>query len=222
MCTCYQGAMHVRVLYSDERVVVVDKPSGLLVHRSDLARDRDVVMTRVRDAIGARVWPVHRLDRATSGALAFALSEEAARALHGAFERGEVEKRYLAIARGEVPERATVDYAIPKGEDKPRVPAVTRLARLHAGDWFSVVEARPLTGRYHQIRRHLAHLRHPIANDSNYGTGWFNRKIRAEAGLLRLALHAVELVLPGPVRVQAPLPPDLREAFERLGVPDVL
>ncbi len=210
------------VLYRDEELLVVDKPAGLLTHRSELAPDRDVAMTRARDAIGARVWPLHRLDRGTSGALAFALSEDAARALHAAFERGEVKKRYLALARGEPELHAVVDYAIPKGEGKERVAAVTELCRLYAGSWFSLVEARPRTGRFHQIRRHLAHLRHPIANDSNYGTGWFNRKVRAEAGLTRLGLHAAELTLPartGSVTVRAPLPPDFREALERLAVP---
>lgn len=213
------------VLYRDDDLIVVDKPAGLLTHRSDLAPDRDVAMTRARDAIGARVWPVHRLDRGTSGALAFALSEQAARTLHTAFERGEVKKRYVALARGEPEEHAIVDYAIPKGEGKARVPAVTELQRLYAGGWFSVVEARPRTGRFHQIRRHLAHLRHPIANDSNYGTGWFNRKVRTEAGLLRLGLHALELTVPGrggAITVRAPLPPDLGQAFARLAVPGEL
>ncbi len=213
--------MGLAFLYRDADLLVVDKPAGLLTHRSELAPDRDVAMTRARDALGAHVWPLHRLDRQTSGALAFALSADAARELAGAFERGEVRKRYLAIARGEPPESVEVDYAIPKGEDKARVPAFTRFRRLHAGGWFSVVEAEPLTGRLHQIRRHLAHLRHPIANDSNYGTGWFNRKVRSDAGLLRLALHAAELTLPtraGPVTVRAPLPADLADALERLGV----
>lgn len=216
------GCVSPAVLYRDADVIVVDKPARLLVHRSELAPDRDVMMTRVRDAIGAHVWPVHRLDRATSGALAFALSEAAARRLCAAFDAGEVEKRYLAIARGEVPEEVLVDYAIPKGEGKPRVEAVTRFRRLFAGGWFSVVEARPFTGRFHQIRRHLSHLRHPIANDSNYGTGWFNRKMRSDAGLMRLALHATELTLPGltgPIRVHAPLAPDLEDALLRLAVP---
>lgn len=217
--------LRLSILYRDDDLLVVDKPAGLLTHRSELSPDRDVAMTRARDAIGAHVFPLHRLDRGTSGALSFALSREAARSFSAAFERGEVKKRYLALARGEPPEHALVDYAIPKGEGKERVPAVTELRRLHAGGWFSVVEAHPTTGRFHQIRRHLAHLRHPIANDSNYGTGWFNRKMRAEAGLGRLALHAAELTLParsGSITVQAPLPADLLRALELLAVPSGL
>ncbi len=216
-------AQVISILYRDDELVVVQKPAGMLVHRSDLAPDRDVVMTRIRDALGVRVWPIHRLDRGTSGALAFALSESAAGRLHEAFEAGEVTKIYLALVRGEAPEHLVLDYPVPKGEGKARVPAVSELRRLWSGGWFSLVEARPKTGRFHQIRRHLSHLRHPIANDANYGTGWFNRKVRAEAGLGRLALHAIGLSLPraaGSVEVRAPLPPDFALALARLGVPE--
>ena len=212
----------LRVLHRDADLIVVDKPAGLLTHRSTLAADRDVAMTRVRDAIGARVWPLHRLDRGTSGVLAFALSQDAARELRAAFDLGAVEKVYLALARGNAPEHVVVDHPVPRAEGKERVPAITELRRLHAGSYFSLVEARPRTGRFHQIRRHLSHLRHPIACDSNYGTGWFNRKVRAETGLERLALHALSIRLPkstGVITVEAPLARDFALALERLGVP---
>jgi len=211
-------------LYRDPSIIVVDKPAGLLCHRSELAPDRDVVMIRVRDAIGAYVYPVHRLDRGTSGALLFALSPEVAAVLRVAFDEARVEKTYLAIARGHVPEHVVVDYAIPKAEDsKERVPAVTELRRLGVGEHVSLVECRPRTGRYHQIRRHLAHLRHPLAVDSNYGTGWFNRDVRARTGLERLALHASEIrfmhpTTSVPVRVRAEVPADLRRALAVLGL----
>jgi tRNA pseudouridine65 synthase len=155
--------------------------------------------------------------------LAFALSPTAARTLRSRFDQGDIDKIYLAIVRGEAPEQVLIDYPVPRAHGKERVPAVTELRRRYKGDYFSVVEARPRTGRFHQIRRHLSHLRHPIACDSNYGTGWFNRKIREEAGLFRLALHAAALTLPtarGPVTVCAPLPEDLSEALCALGVPD--
>jgi tRNA pseudouridine65 synthase len=212
----------IEILHHDAELLVVNKPAGLLTHRSEMASESDVAMTRARDAVGAHVWPLHRLDRGTSGALAFALSAGAARTWSGAFERGEVEKVYLALVRGEPPESILVDYPVPKGEGRERVPAVTELRRLFAGGFFSLVEARPRTGRFHQIRRHLSHLRHPIAGDSNYGTGWFNRKLRSEAGLMRLGLHAVSICLPadgGPRRVRAPLASDFVEALARLGVP---
>lgn len=210
------------ILFRDDSVVVVDKPAGLLTHRSGLAADDDVLMTRVRDAIGAWVWPVHRLDRQTSGVVAFALSEDAARALRAAFDEGRVAKRYVALVRGTFPDAVDVDYAIPKREGGARVPAQTSFRRLETGALsvregatWSLVEARPKTGRYHQVRRHLAHLRHPIACDSNYGTGWFNRAARA-LGLSRLALHAAEIELPtatGLLRVAAPLARDLDAAL---------
>lgn len=215
------SAAPTEILHRDDQLVVVNKPAGVLVHRTELAPDRDVLMMRVRDLLGAHVWPVHRLDRGTSGAVVFALSSERAHELALAFEHGEVEKRYLALARGEPPSNIEVDYPVPRGEGKARVPARTRFRLLHAGGWFSLVEAEPMTGRYHQIRRHLAHLRHPVGNDSNYGTGWFNRKLRADAELHRLALHAASLTLPVPggvLRVEAPLPPDLSGALQRLGV----
>jgi tRNA pseudouridine65 synthase len=211
------AAAPLPVLYLDAQVVVVDKPSGLLTHRTQLAKDSDVAMMRVRDQLGRYVYPAHRLDRGTSGALAFALSEDAARVLRQAFDEGEVDKTYFAIVRGVFPERVSVDYAIPKSEGGPRVDAQTAFRRLGTRVVdevaFSWVEARPVTGRYHQVRRHLAHLRFPIAGDSNYGTGWFNRFARTTLALPRLALHAWRLVIPRVgVDVTAALPPDLARA----------
>lgn len=215
------------ILHRCDAYVVVDKLAGLMTHRSELAPDDDVMMTRVRDALGAWVFPVHRLDRQTSGAMVFALTEDAARALRAAFDDGLVAKTYVAIVRGTFPPSVEVDYAIPKREGGDRVPAQTSFARLetgnvpgHEGATWSLVEARPKTGRYHQVRRHAAHLRHPLALDSNYGTGWFNRAVRAH-GLARLALHAASIGLPAigaePARVvTAAMPADLVGTLERL------
>lgn len=213
----------IRVLHLDDDVVVVDKPAGLLTHRSHLARDRDVAMMRARDAIGRYVYPVHRLDRQTSGALLFALHEDATRSLRDAFDTGNVTKSYLAIARGETPREETIDSPVPSDENGERVLAVTRIQTLYSGDYFSLVHAFPQTGRYHQIRRHMAHIRHPLACDSNYGTGWFNRKIREEASLHRLALHAHSISFAHPkghmLRVCAPLATDFCAALDALNVP---
>ncbi len=225
-------APSIRFLYRDEALVIVDKPAGLVCHRTEIAPDRDVVMTRVRDAIGAYVFPVHRLDRGTSGALVFTLSSESARSVRESFDAGLVEKTYLALARGHLPglvgERVRVDYAIPKAEgSKVRVAAVTTFEKLGEGVHASLVVAFPETGRFHQIRRHLAHLRHPLAVDSAYGTGWWNREIREKTGLVRLGLHAVEVSLPHPVTgvritARAPVPDDLRHALETLGLGEAL
>ena len=218
-------SLGIDILYRDDEVLVVSKPAGLLTHRSEMANDSDVAMMRARDAIGAHVWPVHRLDRGTSGALVFALPADMARALGRAFDEGRITKVYVALVRGEAPEHVVLDYPVPKGEGKERVPAVTELRRLYAGEFFSLVEARPRTGRFHQIRRHMSHLRHPIAGDSNYGTGWFNRKIRDEVGLTRLALHAASSTLPtsaGEREIRAPLAEDFAAALAKLGVPPAI
>ncbi|MBI3207087.1 MAG: pseudouridylate synthase [Myxococcales bacterium] len=215
----------ISILYRDDSLLIVDKPAGILTHRTQLAPDSDVAMTRARDAIGAWVWPLHRLDRGTSGALAFGLSEQAARTWQEQLDAGSIVKVYLALVRGVAPDAIELDYPVPKSEAGPRVPARTAFRRLWAGDHCSLVEARPETGRFHQIRRHLSHLRHPIAGDSNYGTGWFNRKIRQSTPLTRLGLHCSSLAFPlpgGPRRVVAPLASDFAQALIALGAPDAL
>lgn len=210
-------ALHI--LYQDDAIAVVNKPSGLIVHRG-LGTDKVVVMTLLRDQLGGRhVYPVHRLDRGTSGSLLFALSPETARDCQELFDQGRVRKRYLALCRGVAPESAHVDHPVPKCEDGERVDAVTDIRRLEsvrldAGD-FSLVEAFPLTGRYHQIRRHLKHLSHPLVGDVRYGRGEINRFFRDSYGLRRLALHAESLSLPHPatgtpLAIHAPLPDDLK------------
>jgi tRNA pseudouridine65 synthase len=211
----------IELLHLDDHVAIVNKPSGLLVHRG-WAQDREVAMTALRDHLGRHVFPVHRLDRGTSGALAFALDSDTARLLHELFENGEVEKRYLALVRGVPPDAGVIDHPIPRSPDGPRVDAVTAFRRLHVFERWSIVEAIPRTGRLHQIRRHLRHLGHPIIGDVNYGSGEHNRLFRTRFALHRLALHALELAFPHPVggaplRAYAPLPPDLAAPFAAMG-----
>ena len=161
--------MGIELLYVDDHVVVANKPSGLLVHRG-WDDDDDVAMFRVRDAIGARVHPLHRLDRGTSGALLFARSPEATAILQKSFDERAVEKRYLALVRGAPPSEGVIDHPIPKSEDGPRVSALTRfrLVARSTVDRCSLVEARPETGRLHQVRRHLRHISHPLVGDVTY------------------------------------------------------
>jgi tRNA pseudouridine65 synthase len=210
------------VLYRDESVVVVDKPAGLAVHRG-WARERDVALTRVADVLGLRPFPVHRLDRGTSGALLFALGREAARALGAAFSAGLVRKRYLALVRGVPDESGVIDHPLRSGEeaDDPRVPASTEYQRLEVFGRYSLIEARPLTGRLHQVRRHLKHIACPIIGDVNYGKGEHNRLFRSRLGLHRMFLHAAGLAFPHPasdrvVTVEAPLPPELAAVVDEL------
>lgn len=216
----------IELCYVDEHLVVANKPSGLLVHRG-WDNDEDVAMFRVRDALGQYVFPLHRLDRGTSGALLFARSKEVASALASAFEEGRIEKTYLALVRGAVKEPAgVIDYAIPKKEDGERVPAVThyQVVGISQVDRCSLVRAMPKTGRLHQIRRHLRHIGHPLVGDVKYGSGVINRHYRANYALHRLALHASALAFIHPVTeakvsVTTSMPDDFASALDALGLP---
>lgn len=215
------------ILYRDEHLVAVDKPSGMLVHRG-WGDDGPFALNTVRDMLGAYLYPVHRLDRGTSGVLVFALSEAAAAALHGAFEAGEVKKRYLALVRGVAPVEGLIDHPIPRREGGPRVPARTsfRLVGASPVERCSLVEARPETGRLHQVRRHLKHIGHPLLGDANYGKGALNRHYRETFGLKRLALHAASIAFTHPLAgapfyIEAPLPPDLAQPLSALGLGEI-
>ncbi len=210
------------VLWQDSAYVAVDKPSGLAVHRG-MCTDKVTALELTRDTVGQWVYPVHRLDRATSGVLVFALSSEAAGALHARFEDGRVEKRYWALVRGVAPEAGTIDYAIPRCEGGARVPALSTFRRLWSGAHVSLVEVSPRTGRFHQVRRHMKHIHHPLIGDANYGKGALNRAYRDEFGLARLALHAASLTFEHPfggerITIASVLPEDLKKPFERIGV----
>lgn len=213
------------VLLRADRYVVVAKPSGLAVHRGD-CRDRVTALDLVRDHVGRWVYPAHRIDRGTSGALLFALDPEAAALFQPLFAAGAVEKRYLALVRGCPPDEGLIEHAVPRSEGGPRVPAITAFRRVAArdtGERCALVEALPRTGRYHQIRRHLKHIGHPLIGDANYGKGALNRWYRDQYGLARLALHAAELAFVdpwtgAPVRASAAMPEDLAAPLALIGV----
>jgi tRNA pseudouridine65 synthase len=209
------------VLYRSSALVAVDKPSGLAVHRGQ-SQDPMHALELVRDQVGAYVYPVHRLDRATSGVLVFALSSEAARAVGAAFARGAVEKRYLALVRGSPPDFVRIEHALSQDDGKPAQPAVTRVRTLARYGRYALVEAAPETGRTHQVRRHLKHLSCPIIGDVRYGKGEHNRLFRTRYGLHRLALHAESLTTVDPatdreVTIRAPLPEILVTTIDALG-----
>ena len=232
------------LLFRDRQLLAIDKPSGMLVHRG-WAADERVATDWVAALVGAPVFPTHRLDRGTSGVLLFALTPEAAAAIGAQFEAGEVRKRYLALCRGHAPDAAAIDHALRPHDPKTgkrrkadsQVPPLAArtdvrcLARVslavdpdeHPGvGRCCVVEARPLTGRTHQIRRHLKHLSHPLLGDVRYGKGALNKRYRARYGLARLGLHAAALTVRDPssdrpLRFVAPLPPDLLAPLRALG-----
>lgn len=210
------------VLFQDNALVAINKPSGMIVHRG-WANDRETAMSLVRDRLGQKVYPVHRLDRGTSGVLLLALSPDVARAVQEALQGGLVEKRYLTLVRGIPPSSGTIDHAVPRVPKGERVHAVTDFRRLAVFERYALVEARPRTGRLHQIRRHMKHKSWHVIGDVNYGKGEHNRLFRQRFGLHRLALHALVLKLPHPTTremlcLTAPLPADLARPLMTMGL----
>jgi tRNA pseudouridine65 synthase len=194
----------------------------MAVHRG-WSRERIVALTVVRDRLGRRVFPVHRLDRATSGVLLLALDSGTARGLQEQLAGGLMRKLYLALVRGITPEEGVIDHPVPRSPEGPRVPAVTAYRRLATFERYSLLEVAPQTGRLHQIRRHLKHISHPLIGDVRYGKGEHNRLFRERFGLHRLALHALELGFAHPVdgrplRLVAPVPEDLAGPLRALGM----
>lgn len=221
------------ILYRDEHFVAIDKPPGMLVHRTRIAEEGPYAMLLLRDQIGQHVFPVHRLDRPTSGVLLFALSSEAAREMCGVFESRLVEKRYLAVVRGYTEEAGTIDYALREEDHKPPQEAVTHYRRLTTVELdiavgrypqarYSLVEVTPETGRMHQIRKHFHHIFHPLIGDTTHGEGRHNRLFRDHFNMQRLLLFATELCFRHPytgqkVVITAPLPAEVVALFERFG-----
>ena len=218
--------MLLPIIYQDEYLVAINKPSGLLVHRSMLDKhERQFAMQLVRDQIGQHVFPVHRLDRPTSGVLVFALSADIARKLGEQFFAQSIQKTYLAIVRGHIVDEGEIDYALKEKLDKIAdklakqnklaQEAVTLFNRLdkfelpfavsrYPSARYSLVQLTPKTGRKHQLRRHLAHINHPIVGDTAHGDGKHNIFLRQEFNFNQLALTCKSMLLTHPIS-QAPL-----------------
>jgi tRNA pseudouridine65 synthase len=224
----------LRLLFQDEGMAIVDKPSGIAVHKG-LDRADDNVLKRLNRQLGTWVWPSHRLDRATSGALVFALNEEAASALARAFMEGRAQKTYLAWVRGAPePREGVIDHPVPRSEEsEERLEAITSYRTVAIANdvrsglpRYGLVVCEPRTGRYHQIRRHMRHVHCPILGDTTYGDNKENKALRAHGELRRLALHAIGLSIPHwreperRVEVVAPIPEDLRAPLRRYAVED--
>jgi tRNA pseudouridine65 synthase len=214
------------VLFADVHLLVVNKPSGLLVHNG-WGREAVTALSLARSLAGTHVHPLHRLDRSTSGVLAFALSPEVARLGQACLAASDACKLYVALVRGYMPDAAIVDHPLAPPDGGEHREALTHLACLQRIDGYSLVLARPLTGRTHQIRRHLKHLSHPLIGDVRYGKGEHNRRMRDSVGLHRLALHALSLrfshpVSHEPLKTYAPLPEDLLHPLELLGFGEAL
>ena len=227
------------ILYQDEHIVIIDKPSGLLVHRSLIdKRETRFALQMTRDQIGQYVYPVHRLDKPTSGVLVMALSSEVAAQLTEQFTQKQVSKKYVALVRGYTDDNGTIDYPLQEQldkiadkntkPDKPAQDAVTHYETLWKGEVpipvgryssarYSLVSLTPETGRKHQIRRHMKHIFHPIVGDTTHGDGKHNTMFREQFALSRLLLVAKEIKFQHPATNQnLTITAPLGAEFERI------
>jgi tRNA pseudouridine65 synthase len=200
----------LEILYQDTDLVIINKPHGLLVHRSKIATNTDVyALQLLRDQIGLRVYPVHRLDRKTSGVLIFALSAEINITMQSQFAENAVKKTYQAIVRGFTPIKKNIDYALTNDSGKTQE-AITNFITLkkseipvpHGGfetSRYSLIELIPETGRFHQLRKHMAHLRHPIIGDRPHGCNKQNKLFKEKWNMITMMLHAKTVKFNHPV-----------------------
>jgi tRNA pseudouridine65 synthase len=194
----------LEILFQCEHLVAINKPNGLLVHRSPIASDADVFAVQLlRDQLGQKVYPVHRLDRKTSGVLLFALDEATNSEMQRKFMNGEITKTYHAIVRGYTPDTGEIDYSL-KRDDGVIQEAVTYFETLmrtevpfavgkHPTSRYSLVKLNPVTGRMHQLRKHMAHIMHPIIGDRPHGCNKQNRFFKEQFDMMQMMLHAVSL-----------------------------
>ncbi|RUO25405.1 tRNA pseudouridine(65) synthase TruC [Aliidiomarina minuta] len=229
------------LLYQDEWLVAVNKPAGLLVHRSRIAAEaRQFALQMVRDQLGRHVYPVHRLDRPTSGILLFTLDKQTAQAMGELFAERLVSKMYHAVVRGFVEQHGHINYPLKEEldavtdkqarTDKAAQSAETdfltlqqvelpyAVSKKHQTSRYSLLQLSPKTGRKHQLRRHLAHIRHPIVGDTTHGDGRQNRFFREHFNCHRLMLAATGLDFNHPVsgervNINIPLPEEFQRPF---------
>ncbi|PSW61810.1 tRNA pseudouridine(65) synthase TruC [Photobacterium leiognathi subsp. mandapamensis] len=231
--------MELEILYRDEHLIAVNKPAGMLVHRSWLDSHETVfVMQTLRDQIGQHVFPLHRLDRPTSGVLLFGLSSEIAAEMMPMFSGRDMHKTYHAVVRGWIKEAAVLDYPLKveldkiadknASEEKEAQPAVTAYEPLatvetdiavgrYSTSRYCLVEMKPETGRKHQLRRHMHHLSHHIIGDVNHGDGRHNRMFREHYDCHRLMLHASRLQFAHPITGEPiDIRADIDETWQRV------
>ena len=209
------------IIYHDDHLVAINKPHGLLVHRSPIANDvTEFALQILRDQLGQKVFPAHRLDRKTGGVLLFALSKDAEKLMQQQFQENLVVKKYLAIVRGYTDDSGEIDYPL-RRENGTLQEAFTRyktLARAeldmpfgnHPTSRYSLVEARPETGRMHQLRKHFSHIFHPIIGDRTHGCNKQNKLFKERWELDTMLLHASQISFIHPltktqVHIEAPL-----------------
>lgn len=218
----------LEILYQDTDLIAINKPHGLLVHRSPIAADAsEFAVQMLRNQIGLKVYPTHRLDRKTSGILLFALNEECNRSLQEAFMNKEVDKKYLALVRGYTHESGTIDYALTTDEGKIQ-DAITHFKTIEQfeipvahgkfkSSRYSLLELSPETGRMHQLRKHMAHIFHPIIGDRPHGCNKQNKLFLENWNMNTMLLHAQQLEFVHPLsKERITIKAELSNEFKRM------
>lgn len=218
----------LEIIYRDEYIVAINKPNGLLVHRSKIAAKEDVfALQLLRDQIQQKVYPVHRLDRKTSGVLLFAFSGEIASIFQQCLSNSQTQKKYLVIVRGYFPASIDVDYPLINDSGKKQEAQTSFKSVVQSeipiplgkfpSSRYSLIEAYPKTGRMHQIRKHLNHLRHPIIGDRPHGCSKQNRLFKEKWNMQTMLLHAQELSFKHPMSSEnLTLKATLNSEFQRM------
>jgi tRNA pseudouridine65 synthase len=196
--------VEIDIIFEDDDLVAINKPHGLLVHRSNIANDASVfALQLVRDKINKWVYPVHRIDRKTSGVLLFTKSKESLKEVQKIFKERQVEKTYMAIVRGFLEPEGLIDYPLKEGNKTQKATTFYKVKEefelnLPSGKFatsrYSLLEIQPRTGRFHQIRKHLAHIFHPIIGDRPHGCNKQNKIWKEKYKMTTMMLHASSLV----------------------------
>ncbi|MFB0495042.1 tRNA pseudouridine65 synthase [Mucilaginibacter sp. OAE612] len=223
----------LEIIYRDEHLIAINKPHGLLVHRSPIAADAsEFALQLLRDQIGMKVNPAHRIDRKTGGILLFAFNKEVEIAMQKAFMENQVSKKYLAIVRGHTPDAEDINYPLRKenGTLQDAFTSYTTLKRAeldiafgkHPTSRYSLVEAVPTTGRMHQLRKHLSHIFHPIIGDRTHGCNKQNKLFLEQWEMTTMLLHASQLTFKHPITgeeitIKAALQPEFARVMEIMG-----
>jgi tRNA pseudouridine65 synthase len=226
------------ILYRDEQLIAVNKPHGLLVHRSSIAADvEEFALQILRDQINCHVYPAHRLDRKTGGVLLFALDKSTEVLMQQQFAANAVHKTYWAIVRGYTDDSGEIDYPLRKenGTLQDAFTAYRTIARAeipvafgkHPTSRYSLVEAKPTTGRMHQLRKHFSHIFHPIIGDRTHGCNKQNKLFTETWQMDTMLLHALSLnfehpINNVPVNIEAPLQPEFERMISLMGWQDIV
>lgn len=221
------------IVYQDENLVAINKPHGLLVHPSPIARNAEqFAMQMLRNHLGRHVYPVHRLDRKTAGVLLFSLNKEVNSAMQALFAERKVLKNYFAIVRGFCGDSGIIDYPLRKenGTIQDARTSYVTVGRTelpvpfgkHNTSRYSLVRVTPETGRMHQIRKHFAHILHPIIGDRPHGCNKQNRLFKEKWDMTTMLLHASSLtfqhpVNQTPVEIVAPVRNEFKQVLELMG-----